>query len=840
MKRIAVRILCLLMLACSIFTFAACKDKGGEETQTLADIYVVCMQGGTLVYADTPLDNIREFIVVTAEYSDGKTAVVRDYSLSGILNSGESVVTVSYQNCQKTFTVRVSERISDAHPHPLTMFNEKAATCTEDGHTAYWHCATCDTYYADRECTTELTAEDVLIPKTHTGGTEIRNAKEATQNEEGYTGDTYCLGCGTMITPGTVIDRLQHVHAMQKTNRVDATCTADGNIEYWYCATCEKYYSDASAETEITLADTVIAAGHTGGTQTIGAYAPNGGTPGYTGDTYCLGCGDLLTSGENYNHILYLYMNNEPYQTLCVVDAENYTLPMPAVSSGMRGAWFDSVYEAYTDADGKLIKTLSERTELHYYEYTDGYTPIFTVAQLSAVAPAKSYYLMRDLDLGGAVWSPLEMKGVFNGGEHVISNFRITANATNVGFFKYNEGTIENLGLENFSVTVSGVSSAVGGLVGHNIGTVTNCYVKGCDIRFTSMTVAYAGVLIGQNGNAVNDCYAEGSISVTSSFNLACVGGLVGANGGTVESCYATSAVATESTSQSGFCYGGGLVGYNNDGSIYTSYASGNVQVTTGASSGCAGGLIGSLGRNGSVTGCSASGDATVAANTGSGYAGGLIGYNVGGTVTSCYATGAASATSEKASAYIGGLVGMNGGTVNSCYATGAAVGETHSANGSSFSGGLVGRNENGTVKNSYATGSVSATVTSLSGAVYGYGGGLVGYNNTGLLTNCYAAGNVSVYAQAGTGYSTAYAGGLLGFASKGTVTDCYRSSSQSFTLSQNGSVTYAATNTLGTEQNMSTLQSVTFQRDTLRLPSSYWSFGSGSNPTLKHVANGM
>ena len=141
-------------------------------------------------------------------------------------------------------------------------------------------------------------------------------------------------------------------------------------------------------------------------------------------------------------------------------------------------------------------------------------------------------------------------------------------------------------------------------------------------------------------------------------------------------------------------------------------------------------------------------------------------------------------------------------------------------------------------MKNSYATGSVSATVTSLSGAVYGYGGGLVGYNNTGLLTNCYAVGQVSVYAQAGTGSSTAYAGGLLGFASKGTVTDCYRSSSQGFTLSQNGSVTYAATNTSGTEQSMSTLQSATFQRDTLRLPSSYWSFGNGAHPTLKNVAS--
>jgi len=39
----------------------------------------------------------------------------------------------------------------------------------------------------------------------HTGGTEIKNAKEATTTETGYTGDTYCLGCGEKIASGEVI-----------------------------------------------------------------------------------------------------------------------------------------------------------------------------------------------------------------------------------------------------------------------------------------------------------------------------------------------------------------------------------------------------------------------------------------------------------------------------------------------------------------------------------------------------------------------------------------------------------------------------------------------------------
>ena len=38
-----------------------------------------------------------------------------------------------------------------------------------------------------------------------------------------------------------------------------ATAAAEGNIEYWYCGGCKKYFSDAAATKEITKADTVTA-----------------------------------------------------------------------------------------------------------------------------------------------------------------------------------------------------------------------------------------------------------------------------------------------------------------------------------------------------------------------------------------------------------------------------------------------------------------------------------------------------------------------------------------------------------------------------------------------------
>ena len=55
-----------------------------------------------------------------------------------------------------------------------------------------------------------------------------------------------------------VVHTHQAVHVQAKA----ATCTEDGNIEYWYCPDCGSYFSDAALTTEITSGDTVVKAGH--------------------------------------------------------------------------------------------------------------------------------------------------------------------------------------------------------------------------------------------------------------------------------------------------------------------------------------------------------------------------------------------------------------------------------------------------------------------------------------------------------------------------------------------------------------------------------------------------
>lgn len=78
---------------------------------TLESISAVYTQSGT-VYRNTPLDDLKSDLVVTATYSDTSTSTVAsaDYTLSGTLTVGTSTITVTYSGKTTTFTVTVSEQ----------------------------------------------------------------------------------------------------------------------------------------------------------------------------------------------------------------------------------------------------------------------------------------------------------------------------------------------------------------------------------------------------------------------------------------------------------------------------------------------------------------------------------------------------------------------------------------------------------------------------------------------------------------------------------------------------------------------------------------------------------
>lgn len=190
-------------------------------------------------------------------------------------------------------------------------------TC--DPHIEYWYCKDCGSYFTDEDCKNE-----------------IKKAK---------------------LDNGLTKDETKHTDLKHFPSKA-ATCTEKGNIEYWYCSGCDKYYSDAAGTVKTTLAKvstskndhdyywvadevagvhyqkcrvcgtTTGTSSHSGGTASCKAQAkcakcgasygeldPNTHvnfeirnevkatetTQGYTGDKYCKDCGAFIEKGSYYS-----------------------------------------------------------------------------------------------------------------------------------------------------------------------------------------------------------------------------------------------------------------------------------------------------------------------------------------------------------------------------------------------------------------------------------------------------------------------------------------------------------------------------------------------------------
>ena len=160
--------------------------------------------------------------------------------------------------------------------------------------------------------------------------TELRNAKEATCTEPGYTGDTYCKDCGEKIGTGTAIPAKGHTEVIDEA--VEATCTTPGKTEGKHCSVCNEVLvpqEEIPAKGHTEVIDEAVAATCTESGKTEGKHCsvcneilvaqeviPAKGhveeirnikevtdtEDGYTGDTYCSVCNELLKSGEVIYH----------------------------------------------------------------------------------------------------------------------------------------------------------------------------------------------------------------------------------------------------------------------------------------------------------------------------------------------------------------------------------------------------------------------------------------------------------------------------------------------------------------------------------------------------------
>lgn len=148
------------------------------------------------------------------ELNVGETAEFTVQPKNGLLaGSYEEDIVITGTNNGKSVSTKVNVKFNVKHN--AVKVERKDPTCTENGNIEYWYCEACRKYFQDEALTKELKQEETIVPATG--------------------------------------------HNLTKVDEKKPTVDAAGNIEYWYCEVCNKYFSDEKAEHEITLEDTIIA-----------------------------------------------------------------------------------------------------------------------------------------------------------------------------------------------------------------------------------------------------------------------------------------------------------------------------------------------------------------------------------------------------------------------------------------------------------------------------------------------------------------------------------------------------------------------------------------------------
>jgi hypothetical protein len=290
----------------------------------------------------------------------------------------------------------------------------------------------------------------------------------------------------------------------------------------------------------------------------------------------------------------------------------------------------------------------------------------YAASKINAGDPAyvSAYYRMTaDLDLSAHDWIPIgtennEFTGFFYGDGHKISGLTIGSES------------------DPAKIEYAGLFGCVGWL-----GNVINVNIVGASIYATYNNGVYIGALAAVNDSGyIRNCSATVHVSSSSNpTDNACVGGLVGFNTGTISDCYTAGTVKGGICSFAGGITGdsygellsviyncstkcnviggdgsyiGGFTGNNGNGIIYNSYASGTVTGGTPVevTASYTGGFAGCNYSGGYIVNCYATGNVT------------------GGS----YFNGP-----PPHKALIGGFIGKNYNKIYNCYATGNVTGGT-------------------------------------------------------------------------------------------------------------------------------------------------------------------
>lgn len=175
-------------------------------------------------------------------------------------------------------------------------------------------------------------------------------------------------------------------HVMETIAFKAATCTTEGNILYYHCKNCDKYFNNSEGTKELTLENTILpATGHTAVVDP--AVEPTYTTVGWTEGSHCSVCGEVLVAqneipmlAKNEYSITYHIAESDMYlreldnagkienkNPTTYSDNDSITLQNLLVDGYVFNGWYDGA-----GANATQIKTIKNCTgNIHLYAHWD-------------------------------------------------------------------------------------------------------------------------------------------------------------------------------------------------------------------------------------------------------------------------------------------------------------------------------------------------------------------------------------------------------------------------------------------------------------------------------------
>jgi hypothetical protein len=235
-KKLLVILLSLTASLTAIFGLTACGDEGGacehEYTTLLERKSATCLEDGNLT--------------IQSCNKCGKYYVKETFK--------------EYDDYDEAYSKAIDPKKGHTH---TWVDKQEPSSCTSIGYFEHYKCDRCDAVFTTEK--QETTLEELKIVGEHNITYQGRVYASCTQ--AGTYEHYKCTSCGDLfqdaygnvkLTQEDVIENPSHYFSNGYHEYQAPTCTTAGNVEYYYCWNCYKYYADENGQTELDYNNDVI------------------------------------------------------------------------------------------------------------------------------------------------------------------------------------------------------------------------------------------------------------------------------------------------------------------------------------------------------------------------------------------------------------------------------------------------------------------------------------------------------------------------------------------------------------------------------------------------------